>query len=102
MARKICSSSFKKDILLEVAYLVENLDALAFPVSDVQDPVVRDSHTVHNHQKNSTHSCVAFSLCSLAAKLADVVAVAIEDHDAAVAVTVGDIHVAVGGINRET
>jgi len=35
MAGKIFSSSFKKDVFLEVSHLVENLDAFAFPVTYV-------------------------------------------------------------------
>ena len=56
---------------------------------------------MHNPQERAAHASLALGLGGLAAKLAEVVPVTIEDHDAAVAVAVRDVHVAVGRIDCE-
>ena len=56
---------------------------------------------MHNSQEHAAHAGLVFRLSGLPAELADVVPVLVEDHDAAVAVAVSDIHVPVGRIHRE-
>src|SRR4026208_2309160 len=101
MAGKVCSSSFKKDVFLEVAHFVENLDASAFPVTYVEETVARESYAVYNREKHAAHACFAFGLCGLATKWANVCAIAIENYNAAVSIAVSDVHLAVGRINRK-
>ena len=89
------------NVPLEVAHLVENLDAIAQAVAYVDQAVVPDNHAVHGAQKYTANPCVRLCLRGLTPPLAEVVAFAIEDHDALVPVTIGNVHVAVARIDRD-
>src|SRR6516162_3654724 len=97
----MCGLTFDTDVPLEVAHLVENLDAIAQAVTYVHQTVVPDNNAVHGTEEYTANPRVRLFLCALTPPLTEVVAFAIKDHDAFVPITIGNVHVAVAGVDRD-
>src|SRR5579875_209378 len=88
------------DVPFEVAHLVENLNAVAHAVANVDQPVIADHHAVHDRQEHSSHASFCLFNRALPAPLAEVVTVLIENNDPPVAITVGNVYIAVARIDE--
>jgi len=93
-------SSLDPNVVLEVSHLIEDLDPVALPVTDVDQTVVADDHTMHDPHERTTDSRVGFLFCPLVPPLKKELPVPIEDDYPAIAVTVSYVDVAVDGIYR--
>jgi hypothetical protein len=89
-------------IPFEVAHFVEYLDPVALFVANVHQAIVIEYHAMDNLEEGSADTGLGFSRRSLAAPLPDKMAGLIEHGNAAVAITVGNIDIAVGRIDRDT
>jgi hypothetical protein len=58
-------SSLDPNVVLEVSYLVEDLDPVALSVTDIDQVVVADDHTVHNVHERTTHTRISLFFCPL-------------------------------------
>src|SRR5271168_2400696 len=95
------ASSLYPEIVFEVSHLVEDLDPVALAVTDIDQAVVADDHTMHNLHECTTHTCVCFFFCPLVPPLTKEFSRSIENNYAAVAIAVGDVDVSVGGVYRD-
>src|SRR5579864_6067361 len=89
------------NIPLEIAHLVENLDAIAQAVAYIDQPVVPDHHTVHWAQEYTADARVRLSLRRLTTPLTEIAPFPIKDHDAFVPIPVGNVHVAIARVDRD-
>src|ERR1700730_4372362 len=96
------SLTFDRDASLKLTRLVEDLDAIAQPVTYVYKTVVTNNYAVHNPQKHTSHTSVDLGHRPLAPPLPEEVSFAIKDHDTAIAVAVRDIYLPIRGVNRDT
>src|SRR6516225_6926164 len=97
----MCGPAFDTNVPLEVAHLVENLDAIAQTVTYVHQAVVPDNNAVHGTEEYTANPRVRLFLRGLTPPLTEVVAFAIKDHDASVPVTIGNVHLAIAGVDRD-
>src|SRR6202022_1588633 len=95
------SLTLDPNVPLEIAHLVENLNAISQAVTYVDQPVVPDHHAVHGAQEYTTNPRVSLCLRCLTTPLTEIVPFSIKDHDAFVPVTVGNVHVAVARVGRD-
>src|SRR5271170_2517314 len=49
-------SSFDPNVAFEASHFIEDLDPVALSVTDIDQPVVADDHTMHNPHERSTHT----------------------------------------------
>src|SRR6516225_3033030 len=96
----MCGPAFDTNVPLEAAHLVENLDAIAQTVTYVYQTIVPDNNAVHGTEEYTANPRVRLFLRALAPPLTEVVAFAIEHHDAFVPVTIGNVHLAVARVDR--
>jgi len=89
------------DVSLEVAHLVEHLDPIALPVADVQQSRVAHGDAMHDLCERAANAVYGFFVGRLLAELSQEVSFTIEHRDTAVAVTVGDVHIPVAGIDDD-
>ena len=89
------------NISLEGACLVEDLDAIAVAVAHVQQAVIPHHDAMHDVHERAAHARGGVGRRALAPPLPQELAGLIEDHDALVAVAVGDEHVAVHRVHGD-
>src|ERR1035438_1777407 len=94
-------SSLDPDVIFEISHLIEDLDPVGLPVTDIDQAIVADDHTMHNLHESSTHTRVGLFFCSLMPPLTKEISGSIENSYPAIAVTVSHVDVAVGGIHRD-
>src|ERR1022692_4191528 len=93
-------SSLDPDIILEVSHLIEHLDPVGLPVTDIDQAVVADDHTMHDLHECTTDTGIGLFFCPLVPPLTKEFPGSIENNYPAIAVTVSYVDVAVSGINR--
>src|SRR3984893_12219746 len=89
--------SLEPNVVFEVSHFIEALDPVALSVTDVDQAVVADAHTMHNLHERATHTRIGLFFCPLAAPLTKKFPGSIENSYAAVAITVSHVDVAIGG-----
>src|ERR1700675_708025 len=89
------------DASLIVTHFVEDLNPVTVAVTYVDQTVISYNHAVHYVYKDPTHSRVDLRRRSLAPPLAEELAFFVEDSDTFIAVAIGDIKVAIRGIDRD-
>ena len=82
-------------------HFVEHLDPIASPVTYVDKSIVTNIHAMDDPEKRAADLRFSLGSCPLASPLSEVFSFAIKDHNPAIAVAVRDVHVVIGGINRD-
>jgi len=98
IGKAICS--LDPDVILEASYLIEHLDPVSLPVTDVDQSVVADDYTMHDPHECTTDTRVGLFLCPLVPPLTKEFPGSIEDSYSAIAVAVSYVDVAIDGIYR--
>src|SRR5271168_3556984 len=93
-------SSFDPNAVFEVSHFIEDLDPVALSVTNIDQPVVADDHTMHNPHERSTHTRIGLFLCPLMPPLTKESPGSIENSYAAIAITVGHVDVAICWVYR--
>src|SRR5271156_168829 len=92
--------SLDPNIVFEVSHLIENLDPVALPVTDIDQAVVADGNTMHNLHEGATRTRIGLFFCPLMPPLTQEFSGSVENSYAAITVTVRDVDIAVCGIYR--
>src|SRR5271167_396943 len=92
--------SLEPNVVFEVSHFTEDLDPVALPVTDVDQFVVADDHTMYNLHERATHTSIGLFFCPLTPPLTKEFSGSIENSYAAITITVSHIDVAIGGVNR--
>src|ERR1039458_402979 len=58
-------SSLDPDIILEVSHLIEHLDPVGLPVTDIDQAVFADDHTMHDLHECTTDTRIGLFFCPL-------------------------------------
>ena len=87
--------------LTNVPRLVEHLDALALAIADVNQSGAAHRDAVHDLRERAARAGLDFLLRRLLSPLAQELSVAVEHRHAPVAVSVGDVDIAVRGIDDD-
>ena len=90
------------DIALEVSHLVEDLDAISLTVADVYQAVISKSNAMHKLRECAGSAVTSFLCGRLATPLAQEFAALVEHGDAAIAVAVGDVDIAVARVDHDS
>src|SRR5579875_903689 len=88
-----------EDVPYELAHFGENLHSVAQPVAYVDKPIVAEHHAMHIAEEHAAHSRFVLGQRPLPAPVPQEFALAVEDGDPAVAVTVRNVDVTIGRIN---
>src|SRR5277367_5624493 len=94
------ASSLYPEIVFEVSHLVEDLDPVALSVTDIDQAIVADDYTMHNLHERATHTRIGLFFCPLVPPLTKEFPGSIENSNAAVAVTVSHVDIAIDVIYR--
>src|SRR5271168_5621656 len=94
------ASSLYPEIVFEVSHLVEDLDPVALAVTDIDQAVVADDHTMHNLHECTTHTSIGLFFCTLMPPLTQEFSRSIENSYPAIAITVSYVYVAIRGVYR--
>ena len=94
--------SLEPDIVFEVSHLVEDLDPVALPVTDVDQAFVAEGNAMYNLYERTTHTRICFFFCPLVPPLTKELSRSIENSYAAVAIAVGDVDVSIAGITANS
>src|SRR5262249_46651533 len=89
-----------RDVAHERAVFLEDLDAIALAVAYVDQAGIAHGYAVHDLGEHAGRAAAGLLLGGLASPLTQELAVLVEHGDAAVAVAVGDVDVAVAGIDH--
>ena len=89
------------DASLIVTHFVEDLNPITVPVTYVDQTIISYNHAMHYVYKDPTHSRVYLRRRSLAPPLAEELAFFVKDRDTFIAVTIGNVKVAIRGIDRD-
>jgi hypothetical protein len=92
--------SLDPNVVLEISHLIEDLDPVALPVTDIDQAVIADDHTMHNLHERATHTRFGLFFCPLVPPLTKEFPGSIENSYAIIAVTVSHVDVAIAGIYR--
>src|SRR5271163_105303 len=82
--------SLDPNVVFEVSHFIEDLDPVALSVTDIDQSVVANDHTMHNLHERTTHTRISFLFCPLVPPLTKEFSRSIENSYAAVAIAVGD------------
>src|ERR1700689_3517949 len=77
--------SFDPNVAFEISHFIEDLDPVALPVADIDQPVVADDHTMHNLHERAAHTRISLLLRPLMPPLTQEFSGSIEDSYAAIA-----------------
>src|SRR5208282_1340109 len=94
------AASLDPDVISEVSHPIENLDPVGLPVTDIDQAVVADDHTMHNLHERTTHTGIGLFFCPLVPPLTKEFPRSIKNNYAAIAVTVSYVDVTIDGIHR--
>src|ERR1700688_1188511 len=86
------------NVAFEVSHFIEDLDPVALSVTDVDQPVVANDHTMHNLHERATHTRISLFLCPLMPPLTKKFPGSIENSYTAIAITVSHVNVAICGV----
>src|ERR1035438_4110337 len=78
-------SSLDPDIILEVSHLIEHLDPVGLPATDIDQAVVANDHTMHNLHESTTDTGIGLFFCPLVPPLTKEIPGSIENSDPAIA-----------------
>src|SRR5262245_42991336 len=100
--RQFRSPGPNPDVFLKVTRLVEHLDPIALPVTDVHQAAVGDRYAMYDPSKHTARSGLGFFLCRLPSPLAKESAFAIKHRDTAVPIAIGDVDVTIIAVHHDT
>jgi hypothetical protein len=86
--------------VFEVPHFIEDLDPAALSVTDIDQLVVTDDHTMHNLHERSTPARIGLIFRPLVPPLPKEFPGPVENSYAAIAITVGHVDVAICGVYR--
>ena len=92
--------SLEPNVVFEFSHFIEDLDPVALSVTNIDQAVVADNHTMHNLHERATHTRVSLVFCALMPPLTKEFPRSIENSYAAIAITVSHVDVAIGGVYR--
>jgi hypothetical protein len=92
--------SLDPNVVFEVSHFIEGLDPVALSVTDIDQAVVADDHTMHNLHERATHTRINLFFCPLMPPRTKEFPGSIENSYAAITITVSHIDVAIGGVYR--
>src|SRR5208283_3211722 len=93
--------SLEPNVVFEVSHFIEDLDPVALSVTDIDQAVVADDHTMHNLHERATHTRIGLFFCALMPPLTKEFPGSIENCYAAITITVSHIDVPIGGVDRD-
>src|SRR5271169_1397580 len=80
--------SLEPNVVFEVSHFIEDLDPVALSVTDIDQAVVADDHTMHNLHERATHTSIGLFFCTLMPPLTQEFSRSIENSYPAIAITV--------------
>src|SRR5262245_28805696 len=100
LVRQLPARVRDRDVAHERPVFLENLDAVALAVASVDQAGIAHGDAMHDLGEHAGRAAAGLLLGGLASPLPQELAVLVEHRDAAVAVAVGDVDVAVAGIDH--
>jgi hypothetical protein len=59
-------SSLDPNVILEISHLIEDLDPVGLPITDINQALVADDHTMHNlHESTTSHMAAVCGLSTI-------------------------------------
>src|SRR6202162_1002392 len=92
--------SLDPNVVLEVSHLIEDLDPVALPVTNIDQAVVADDHTMHHINERPPRARIRLLFCPLVAPLTKKFPGSVENSYAAIAVTIRHVNIAIGRVYR--
>src|SRR6202021_1119816 len=93
-------SSLDPNVVFELSHFIEDLDPVALSVTDIDQAVVADDHTMHHLHKRATHTRIGLFFCPLVSPLTKKFSGTVENSYAAIAVTIRYVHITIYGVYR--
>src|SRR5262249_17966791 len=101
LVRQLGGAGANPQVALETPELVEDLDAIALPVTDVQQTSRAHGDAMHDLRKRCGHAGASFLRRRLPAPLAQKFSGAVEHRDPAIAVAIRNVNVTVARIDDD-
>jgi len=92
--------SLDPNVAFEVSHSIEDLNPVALSVTDIDQPIAADVHTMYNLHERAAHTRIGLFPCPLMPPLSKKFPGSIENGYAPITITVGHVDIAICGVYR--